>query len=64
MHSTRTNERGFVEAIEQALYRCDCCGAEWEGEITPLWTWFDLWPLCCGAYALLVALVQNGVPIS
>lgn len=45
--------------IAVAVYVCQLCETTWQAELPPLWTGFDLWPMCCNHLAHLVDEVSN-----
>ena len=49
--------------LDSAMYRCDVCKTTWQGELPPLWTAMDLWPLHCGIPASLVEVRELAVPL-
>ena len=54
-YRTLNNEGGLVAVNRHtALYLCEVCAREWEDHLPPLWTFMDVWPMCCGIHAFLV----------
>ena len=55
------NNEGGLSAVtrqtahtEEAYFTCGQCRHVWYEELPDLWTFFDLWPKCCGIHAFLV----------